>query len=75
MTEAQVFDDRIFRSWPAVLLAAAGLSMLFGLIMFMFERLLTPTGYVSRATPGIMVLAFVGYILVAVVIRSKEIRN
>lgn len=67
-----MFSDKIFRSWSSVLLAAAILSALFGVIVYMFERLLTPGGDISRATPGIVVLAFVGYILVALFIRSKE---
>ncbi len=66
-----MFGTKIFETWPAVLTGAGCFGALYGLVVLMSDKLMFDMEGVSWEAAGITMLAFVGYIGVALLIRQK----
>lgn len=67
-----MFGNELFRNWPVVLLGAGCFSGFYGMIILMSDRLMFGIEGISREVLGIIGLAFVGYVMVAMIIRRDE---
>lgn len=67
-----MFDSEPFRSPRFVLLGAVFLALLFGLVALMGEWVLTGTPRVTADVVRLSGLAFVGFLLVAALLRRRD---
>ncbi|GIV59433.1 hypothetical protein GQ464_005800 [Rhodocaloribacter litoris] len=66
-----MFDDRAFRTWPRVITVALTFAFLFGLIAVLSDLLFDGVLRLSPRALGFGLLAFIGYLGVAGLIRSR----
>lgn len=69
-----MFDGRVFRTWSHILAGACGFAILFLVVMVMAESALGERARITRSGVTISAAAFVGYIIVAWIIRLDEAR-
>lgn len=67
-----MFDAHVFKSWSAILAGALVFGVLFSLVGAMSELVLGGEMRMSRQAASLAGLAFVGYIVVALLIRRQE---
>ncbi|MFB6099604.1 MAG: ABC transporter permease [Salinibacter sp.] len=70
-----MFDGRAFRTWTRVIAGACVLSVLFLAVMVMAEAVIGDGARVTRAGLLMSAATFVGYIVVAGLIRLRETRS
>lgn len=63
-----MFSEKVFHSWPAILLGACGFAVLFTVAALLGEMLFDGTLRVTRGVVGIGLGAFVGYVVVALLL-------
>ena len=64
-----MFDDQAFQSWPLIFVGASVFAGLFAFLALMTEVIFEGTPEVTRSVVGFGVLAFVGYVGTAALVR------
>ena len=64
-----MFNSQVFKSWPSILAGALLFGAMFMIAGAMSELVIDGTARVSRQVQALAGLAFVGYIMVALIIR------
>ena len=67
-----MFNTHVFKSWPTILAGAFLFACLFALLGGMSELVLDGTMYISRKVMSLGLLAFVGYVAVALMLRTRS---
>ena len=67
-----MFDTQIFGSWPAILVGALFFACLFTLVGVMSDFVFEGIFRLSKQSIGFSILAFAGYLLVALAIKQSK---